>query len=365
MVCGRKFDAVRSTAKTCSEACRQVLSRARRTATPSLPSAPFDLIVADPPLDFETSSGKGQGRSPSKYYPTMSLDWLLRLPIADIAAADAGLALWVYGPRLPDALKLIDRWGFKYKSDLVTWVKTTASGALAFGTGYYTRKCTEQMLYATRGRGLKRIDAVFPNALWHADGSTVASRMRHSKPSNGCSARFAGSRCSHVNPGQVGRCGATRSAQPTIKPKCVPLPVQANWSPARTMAARKGSPMAMQKRRTRSGLGFIQQARRRRALANAPAAGVSTQSRGVRLSRDGRRSIMNRSECRWTAYHEAGHAVANALFGLCFRFVTIVPSGHLLGRIEREQQPIWRRQPRRITHAYVRRPTCKRPGAGP
>jgi hypothetical protein len=62
---------------------------------------------------------------------------------------------------------------------------------------------------------------------------------------------------------------------------------------------------------------------------------------------------MSGSERRWTAYHEAGHAVIHALLGIRFLLVTIVPSGHLLGRVEREQQPIWRGSP--TTHAHVRR----------
>jgi ATP-dependent Zn protease len=106
----------------------------------------------------------------------------------------------------------------------------------------------------------------------------------------------------------------------------------------------------MSKRMTRTRLSFIPQARKRRALTSADKR-ASTQSKGVKLSRDGRRSIMNRSERRWTAYHEAGHAVLHALLGIRFRLVTIVPSGHLLGRVERKRRPIWRG----ITRAGVRR----------
>ena len=81
----------------------------------------------------------------------------------------------------------------------------------------------------------------------------------------------------------------------------------------------------------------------------------STQSKGVRLSLDGSRFIMNRNERRWTAYHEAGHAVINALLGIRFRLVTIIPSGELLGRVERQQLPIGRRRWKRIPRGYVRR----------
>jgi N6-adenosine-specific RNA methylase IME4 len=104
----------------------------------------------------------------------MDLDWICRLPIAKLAADDAGLAIWVYGPMLPEALEVINCWGFEYKSDLITWEKTTADGSPAFGTGYYTRKSTEQLLYATRGRGLKRIDRGVPQCI-------RAQRQEHSR----------------------------------------------------------------------------------------------------------------------------------------------------------------------------------------
>jgi hypothetical protein len=67
-VCGQPFAAVRQSAKTCSDVCRQALSRMRRAATPPLPEGPFDLILADPPWRFETCSDKGQGRSASRHY---------------------------------------------------------------------------------------------------------------------------------------------------------------------------------------------------------------------------------------------------------------------------------------------------------
>src|SRR5262249_37073003 len=156
--CGRPFAARRHSARTCSDVCRQRLCSTRRALTPPFPAGPFDLILADPPWDFATYSEKGQGRSASQHYPTMDIDWICRLPVEELAAGDAGLALWVYGPLLPEAFKVMQSWGFTYKSDLITWEKVTGEGEPAFGTGYYTRKSTEQLLYATRGRGLRRLD---------------------------------------------------------------------------------------------------------------------------------------------------------------------------------------------------------------
>jgi N6-adenosine-specific RNA methylase IME4 len=172
--CGKPIRTLRRSRKTCSPGCRQRLSRAQRAATPPLPHGPFDLVYADPPWDFVSYSAKGRGRSPSCHYKTMHFDAIRRLPIVDIAAQDAGLALWVYGPMLPEAIELMHRWGFTYKSDLIDWIKTTPTGKLAFGTGYYTRKGREQLLYGTRGRGLKVFDRGIPQCL-------VAERREHSR----------------------------------------------------------------------------------------------------------------------------------------------------------------------------------------
>jgi N6-adenosine-specific RNA methylase IME4 len=60
----------------------------------------------------------------------MHYDAIRRLPIADIAAPDAELALRFYGPMLPKAVELMDSRGFIYKSDLRTW-----AGKPAIGTG--------------------------------------------------------------------------------------------------------------------------------------------------------------------------------------------------------------------------------------
>src|ERR1700682_3848557 len=85
LVCGERFMAFRRSAKTCSVACRQAISRGLRAATPPLSPGPFDLIYAAPPWHFAPFSDKGQGRSPSPHYMTMQLDAISGLPILDTA----------------------------------------------------------------------------------------------------------------------------------------------------------------------------------------------------------------------------------------------------------------------------------------
>jgi hypothetical protein len=56
----------------------------------------------------------------------------------------------------------------------VTWEKVTNAGDPAL---YYTRKSTEQLLYTTRGRGLRRIDRGVPQCI-------RAPRQEHSRKPN-------------------------------------------------------------------------------------------------------------------------------------------------------------------------------------
>jgi N6-adenosine-specific RNA methylase IME4 len=147
-VCSQRFRAARRDAITCSNTCRLRRSRQLRAATPPLPAGPFDLILADPPWPFATYSDKGQGRSPEQHYRTLDLPAIRRLPVAELAARDALLAIWTVGTLEDRAHEVIAAWGFTFVSVGLTWVKPS------IGLGYYTRKQTERLLLARRGRGL-------------------------------------------------------------------------------------------------------------------------------------------------------------------------------------------------------------------
>jgi N6-adenosine-specific RNA methylase IME4 len=133
------------------------------------------LFCADPPWDFETRTPAGQGRSPSRHYSTLDFAALCRLPVAQIAAPNALLALWVYNVRLFDADRLAAAWGFPdFGGVLFTWSKTARNGAPRIGTGFTTRKNTEQCLLFKRGKGLPRLDRGVPELI-------QAPRREHSE----------------------------------------------------------------------------------------------------------------------------------------------------------------------------------------
>ncbi len=118
----------------------------------------YDVILADPPWHFQNWSGKpGEMRGEKKHggaqshYPTMDIDEICSMKIP--AQKNSVLFLWACWPLLPEAMKTIDAWGFKYKTIAWVWVKAKKSGfGFHFGMGYYTRSNTEPCLLATRGK---------------------------------------------------------------------------------------------------------------------------------------------------------------------------------------------------------------------
>ena len=113
------------------------------------PAKKFNIIYADPPWAY---NDKGCNGSAEKHYPTMKTKDLCALPVNNIAADNAVLFMWATWPFMPDALRVMDAWGFKYKTCAFNWVKTTKKGLWHFGTGHYTRANTEPCLLGMRGR---------------------------------------------------------------------------------------------------------------------------------------------------------------------------------------------------------------------
>jgi site-specific DNA-methyltransferase (adenine-specific) len=120
----------------------------------------FDIIYADPPWTFKpwTEDG-GTGRLPDDKYPCLSLQELANMGnlVKQIAKPNSVLLMWGVWRDLPGCLKVMDAWGFKYKTNAFVWVKTAKKdGKYMWGTGYYTRSNTEFVLLGTRGSVLPR-----------------------------------------------------------------------------------------------------------------------------------------------------------------------------------------------------------------
>lgn len=109
----------------------------------------YQVIYADPPWDYQQCRLSGSAK---KHYPTMRIEELCALPVADIADRDCALFLWATFPQLPEALRLIKAWGFVYKTVAFVWLKQNRKALTWFyGLGFWTRSNAEICLLATKG----------------------------------------------------------------------------------------------------------------------------------------------------------------------------------------------------------------------
>jgi len=112
-----------------------------------LPDGIYRTIVADPPWDYGNKATRGSTR---KHYQTMSVEAICALGVAERAADDAHLYLWVTNGFIREGFDVLAAWGFTYKT-CITWAKTQ------IGLGNYFRGATEHVLFGTRG-GLRTND---------------------------------------------------------------------------------------------------------------------------------------------------------------------------------------------------------------
>ena len=118
-----------------------------------LDGACFGTVLADPPWRFTNRTGKvaPEHRRLARY-PTLTLDEICDLPVADHLSDVAHCYMWVPNALLPEGLQVLAAWGFAYKSNIV-WHKIRKDGGSdGRGVGFYFRNVTELLLFGTRGR---------------------------------------------------------------------------------------------------------------------------------------------------------------------------------------------------------------------
>ncbi|EKF19196.1 MT-A70 family methyltransferase [Nitratireductor pacificus] len=134
-------------------------------------------VLADPPWRFTNRTGKvAPEHKRLSRYGTMTTDEICQLPVVEALAPTAHLYLWTPNALLPDALKVMEAWGFTYKTNII-WHKIRKDGGSdGRGVGFYFRNVSELILFGVRG----------PNARTLAAGRSqvnyIASRKReHSR----------------------------------------------------------------------------------------------------------------------------------------------------------------------------------------
>lgn len=138
----------------------------------------YKTIVIDPPWQYGNwGKGSNKCKSPDTSsnriiempYKTMSIEEIIKLPIAEIADESCEIYLWTTQKYLPNAFEVLKAWGFKYCQTL-TWCKTP------MGTGQGGVYCptTEFLILGRKGKmpKIKRIDTTWWN---------VKRQNKHSK----------------------------------------------------------------------------------------------------------------------------------------------------------------------------------------
>lgn len=108
----------------------------------------FGCIYADPPWQYGNQSTRA---ATDNHYGTLSVDELCDWPVEQCAADDAHLHLWTTNAFLFDAKRVMDAWGFEYRSVFV-WVKPQ------MGIGNYWRVSHEFLLLGIRGNAKRFAD---------------------------------------------------------------------------------------------------------------------------------------------------------------------------------------------------------------
>jgi len=152
----------------------------------SLHGKRYGAILADPPWAFPKWSGLAvPARTKEQPYAFMTMEDIGALPVADLAAPDCVLLCWVTWPMLLDCIKVIERWGFAYKTCGFAWIKADNTQPHFFQEevkaemklGYWTRSNSEVCLLATRGKP-KRVSAGVRQGI-------VAPARQHSRKPDG------------------------------------------------------------------------------------------------------------------------------------------------------------------------------------
>lgn len=127
----------------------------------------YSIIYADPPWRYDQKSLRGGAE---KFYHTMGIDEICALPVSQLAAEDCTLFLWATFPQLHLAFRVIEAWGFQYKTVGFLWIKQNRKNdSWFFGTGFWTRSNAEVCLLAVRGKPKRKSAAVHQLVISHRE----------------------------------------------------------------------------------------------------------------------------------------------------------------------------------------------------
>jgi len=110
----------------------------------------YQIIYADPPWDYgkplKWNGIHGKAFGPEHYYNTMTLEDIKSLSIP--TERDSWLILWATAAKLPEAINVLNAWGFDYRTCAI-WDKWH------LGLGWFFRIQHELILIGRKGKPLQ------------------------------------------------------------------------------------------------------------------------------------------------------------------------------------------------------------------
>ncbi len=119
------------------------VASAKSAPRSQLITGPFDLILADPPWRYEHC--EADNREIENQYQTATIDEISKHKKHLNPKQDCILFLWATAPKLSEAMTVMERWGFNYRSCAV-WDKQV------IGMGYWWRIQHELLLVGVMGK---------------------------------------------------------------------------------------------------------------------------------------------------------------------------------------------------------------------
>lgn len=101
----------------------------------------FKTILADPPWAYSNQATRA---ATDNHYETMSVENICELPVIELADDTAHLHLWTTNAFIYESARIMEAWGFEYKS-VFLWVKPT------MGIGNYWRVSHEFLMLGIKG----------------------------------------------------------------------------------------------------------------------------------------------------------------------------------------------------------------------
>jgi len=118
----------------------------------------FPTILADPPWQFQNRTGKmAPEHKRLNRYPTMQLEDICNLPVQGITQDTAHLYLWIPNALLYEGLKVMESWGFQYKTNIIWYKIRKDGGPDRRGVGFYFRNVTEIILFGVKGKNFRTL----------------------------------------------------------------------------------------------------------------------------------------------------------------------------------------------------------------